>query len=357
MKRILIIILTIALFSNCTSLQVEYDVSGEIGFTAAAGNMTKAAVAGTSLPADLNMFIFAETHDNTASNANYFVNAEFKKKGSSNVWGGWKDNAVYPYYWPNVKTLHFAGYTKSGNATNASYDCSKGELAVSNYSPGTSTGGGANDLMWFPSTKLTRPAGFGRSDQVVPVEMFHTCAWISFVAVGDEVTGASSNDFKVTSMTMIGVDQTADVKCTAKVVGEDIVPTIKWTKNTDQTGSGTTYSVPVKAGGAQLQTTGVNVETGTATTNSGNVVLIPQRPGTLNLAYTYTNPAGTLITDHVSGLELAISADDSENFWQPGRHYIYTIKITTDKIIVVPTLTDTWGAADRDHDLSQNPAN
>lgn len=351
MKRILTIILMTAIFSACTSSLVEYDVLDEIGFTVAAGNMTKAAAAGTSLPSDLNMFVFAETHDNSESLANYLVNAEFKNKGNYK-WGGWKNNTAYPYYWPNVKTLHFAGYTKSGNATNGAYDCTTGTFTISNYSPGTSTGAGENDLMWFPSTKLTRSAGYAKSDEVVPVKMFHTCAWISFVVVGDQVTGSGSNDFKVTEMTMIGVDQTADLTCSAKYVDNKVVPTIIWKNNSDQTGDNTTYTVPVKAGGAQLQTTGVNVETGATSTNSGNVVLIPQKPGTMNLAYTYTNPAGTVVTDHVSGLDLSISKVDADDFWQPGRHYIYTIEIRVDKINVVPTLDQTWTYIDGGEDLS-----
>ena len=355
MKRILTIILTIGMFSACTLSQVEFDVPSEIGFAVAANNMTKAAVAGSTLSSDVHLMVFAETSENTSESADYLSNAEFKLKGN-NLWGGWKNNAAYPYYWPNERTLHFAGYTKSGNVTldNTSYNCQTGVLTISNYSPGTS---GANDLMWFPSTELTNAKGYGKTEGTVPVNLYHTCSWITFMVVGDDVTGSSSNDFKVTSMTMLGVDHTADLTCRATNSGGKIVPTIQWSKNTDQTGENTTYSVAVKNRGTQIMTNPLNVETGEADSKVGNVVLIPQKPGKLNLVYTYTNPAGTLVTDHVSGLELAISTNEGENFWNPGRHYIYTIEIRADKVIVVPTLTETWGKVDGDHDLSQNQTN
>ena len=347
MKKILLSLLAVAALASCSKMNVVYDEPAEIGFSAVAGNITKAVVDGNVMPTELNMYIFAETADNTTADANYINNGEFKYKGAYNsintessdnksVWGG-----VTPYYWPNVKTLHFAGYTKSGNVSSnatVAYNCTNGKLSITNYSPGTDTGKGANDLMWFPTTELLNAGGYDKKTDYVPVDLYHTCAWITFLVKGDDVTGKNGSTYKINSLTITNIDQTADVECSATASNTTITPNIIWSNNTTQT---ETYAVPFKTnGGFILSTTEKNVETEDATTTSGNVIVIPQTPGKLTLSYSYTSSVNVSITETVADLDLKVNTNAESNKWLPGVHYIYTITIKANEILVAPTPVD-----------------
>jgi hypothetical protein len=277
------------------------------------------------------MYVFAETTDNTAATANYIANGEFKHKTAINgteVWGG-----VTPYYWPNTKNLHFAGYSKSGNVaanTNpatVAYDCENDVLTIDGYTPGTGTD---NDLMFFPSTENDKAGGYDRYTDFVPVKMYHTCAWLSFYVKGDDVTGATGSTYKVTDLTITGIDATADLTCTGS--------SVSWANNT-----ATDATAAVLASGAvALSTTAAMAET---TPNS--TVLIPQDPGSLSVTYTYTSPAGQTVSETVTGLDLALAKDNATptpnegpEKWLPGKHYIYTITIKANEILIAPTPVD-----------------
>lgn len=319
MKKIFISLLAVAALAACTKSEVAYEAPAEIGFKAVAGNMTKAVVDGETYPTDLNMFVYAWTENSTAEAADYIAKGEFKYReaiGTTNVWGG-----VTPYYWPNVNKLYFAGFSKSGNAAaNATYNCQNDVLTVSNYTPGLT---GANDLMWFPKT--TQP--YGKTTKFVPVEMYHTCAWLSFYVKGDNVTGATGSTYKVTNLTINGIDATADLTCTGT--------TVSWANNT---ATDATFAV-LTNGSVSLATTATIAET-----TEGSTVLIPQTPGTLDVTYTYTSPAGTTITETKTGLDLALAKNDSDQTgptsWEPGKHYIYTITIKANEILIAPTPVD-----------------
>ena len=346
MKKIFFSIVALAALAACTKSEVAYEQPSEIGFSVVAGNITKSVVDGNVYPTSLNMYVFAETTDNTEAEANYILNGAFTHRDTkvegTDVWGG-----VTPYYWPNVKTLHFAGYSDAGNA-NGSYDCQTGELSIEDYTPkkgAEATEEGANDLMWFPSTELTHAAGYGKTDKYVPVYMYHTCAWITFIVKGEDPTVGT---YTVTDLTMTGIDQTADVTCSATCTDEDytkIVPNIVWSSNTDKTaGSATEYIIPVTGSSILLDEDGKDVETNAAydpaANAGGNVVVIPQVPGKLNLTYSYESTTGATIEETVEGLSLALATNDAE--WLPGKHYIYTITIKANEILIAPSVPVDW---------------
>ena len=339
MKKILSICLAAAAFVGCTSTSVEFDTPDEIGFTAVAGNMTKSVVSGTEYPTDLNMYVYAWTSDQTSGTPNYINGGEFANRGAYNeinttegqptdqVWGGGDGENANPYYWPNVKTLKFAGFSKSGNVTTAnvntkaSYSVNGDKIAITDYTPGT----GDNDLMYFPATA----AYLGKETSFVPVTMYHTCSWITFLVKGDDVT---AGDYTVTALTINDIDKTANVEC----VGTNVT----WSENTTQSED---YTVPVKGTGIVLsKDNALNVETNAAyaLAAGGNVVVIPQTPGTLTLTYTYTSPAGKTITEVKDNISLAVDAVDNE--WAPGKHYIYTITIKANEILIAPSAQG-WG--------------
>ena len=251
MKKIFFSIVALAALAACTKSEVAYEQPSEIGFAAVAGNMTKAAVDGTTFPTDLNMYIYANTVGNTGEDADYFANAEFTYLGAHKdvanngsdtkpVWGGGSSSTNrVPQYWPNVNKLHFAGYSKSGNIGNGAtvaYNCAENTLTINGYQPGTgfktvegNTVAVANDLMWFPSTEFAEPNGYGKNTTYVPVNMYHTCAWITFLVKGDTVTGASNTSYTLKSLNIAKIDDTANVVCTgSNTITAD---SIEWTGN------------------------------------------------------------------------------------------------------------------------------
>ena len=331
MKKIFISLLAVAAMAACAKTEVAYEEPAEIGFKAVAGNMTKTAVDGEAYPTSLNMYVFAQTTDNPATTANYIANGEFEHKTTvdeTKVWGG-----VTPYYWPNTKNLHFAGYSKSGNVTSATvaYNCQTDVLTIDGYTPGTGTD---NDLMFFPSTKSTTSAGYDKTTDFVEVDMLHTCSWISFFVKGDDVTGAATSTYKLTGLTITGIDATADLKCTGS--------TIAWSNNTATDATSAVLTSEVTLAGTGLE----NAEAVVAETTPTSTILIPQTPGKLNLTYTYKSTTNADIVETVTGLDLGLDTrvEDADNTdtvyktpWEAGKHYIYTITIKANEILIAPT--------------------
>lgn len=332
---------------SCSKIDTAFEAPHEISFEAVAGNITKAPVSGVAYPNSLNLYVNAYTADISAdaTTPNYFINGEFKYIRETEehvyVWGGWNSatNKANPYYWPNVKTLHFAGFSQSGNATNANatYSPKDDLLSITGYSPGTSKDAGGNDLMYFPSTKHTKSSGYGADTKYVTVNMYHTCSWISFFVKGDGVTGDGSN-YSVTDMYITELFNTANVTCSADVSTIDnvkkLTPEIEWT---DYDNEGT-YLVNVYKNGVTLYDNAKNVETNEAYSpaepvTGGNIVVIPQVPGKLNLIYKYGD-----IEKTVENLDLTYATDSEGNSipWQPGKHYIYTITIKANEILIAP---------------------
>lgn len=351
MKKIFFSIVTLAALAACTKSEVAYEQPSEIGFAVVAGNMTKAAVDGTTFPTDLNMYIYANTTTNAAEDADYFAMAEFtylsaysaintQSSDTKPVWGGGSSSSNRnPYYWPNVNKLHFAGFSKSGNVESATvaYNCVDNTLSITGYTPT----GDDNDLMWFPSTEFEQSEGFGKNTTYVPVDMYHACSWITFLVKGDTVTGANNTTYTLTSLNITNIDNTANVVCTGSnnITSASTV----WSQNED--GKTTDHAITFASGyTGKLTQTATNVESNDATTTSGNVVVIPQIPGSLELTYTYTSNSSQTITevfsienDNAPSLKLN---EGNTLAWEPGKHYIYTITIKANEILVAPTPVD-----------------
>ena len=350
MKKILSICLAAAAFVGCTNTDVEYDnTPKEIGFIAVADNMTRNVVAEAAYPTDLNMFVYSWTSDQTTGTPNYINGGEFEYRdaynnintestATNNVWGG-----VSPYYWPNVKTLKFAGFSKSGNVTTAnvttkaSYSVNGDKIAITDYTPGT----GDNDLMYFPAT-----TAYGKNTDFVPVTMYHTCSWITFLVKGDAVTAGK---YTVTGLQINGIYNQADVDCVAQTETNPIVwknydaPTVNQDVYTLNANALTAVTLPAATTeNGETKYPAVNIETGAAyaLADGGNVVVIPQTPGTLTLTYTYTSPAGQSIEEVKDNISLAVDAVN--NAWAPGKHYIYTITIKANEILIAPSAQG-WG--------------
>ena len=341
MKKIFFSIVALAALAACTKSEVAYEQPSEIGFVAVANNITKAPISGTTYPTSLDLYVNAFTSAATDA-PNYFTNIQFTHK-ANNKWGG-----VPSQYWPNETPLYFSGYSKSGSFTSASYVPSDDELTINEYKPGVETDLGANDLMWFPKTiEYTKQTGEGG----VAANMYHTCSWITFMIQGDETTGTSTSTYKITSLTMKGLDLTANVVCTGNVdlSQNTLSKYVVWSENTAQSES---YNVTVPAGGVSLASTYTsessktpkNLETNATTTTGGNIVVIPQKPGSIDLAWTYESNTGNDIPDSATGLSLQLTTDKNhvDNVWEPGKHYVYTITIKANEILIAPSVAVDW---------------
>ena len=93
----------------------------------------------------------------------------------------------------------------------------------------------------------------------------------------------------------------------------------------------------VKASGSESLTyTPKNIEKNNTKDDEGNVVVIPQTPGTIDITWTYESAAGAVVTDSATDLDLKLAADNTQS-WEPGKHYIYTITLKANEILIAPT--------------------
>ena len=362
MKKIFFSIVALAALAACSKTEVAYEqTADEIGFVAVANTLTKSPVSGDTYPTTLDMYVnaFVNAANVTTTTPDYFENVHFLHK-SNNKWGGDPSQ-----YWPNETALKFSGYSISGNIgedNKGSYNPSTDVLTITGYNPGTDAGEGKNDLMWFPATgEYTKLSG----KDGVTAQMYHTCSWITFLVQGDAVTSLAGNEYTITSLEINGVNMVGKVTCagTAKDDENNSIPLsnanlkefVKWTQLSNSTAP---YEVNVYTDGVSLvgtYTPGTpadgetpeipesyspkNIETNANTTTGGNIVVIPQKPGSISLAWTYKSPAGQPVEDSATGLSLKLN-DANTLDWEPGKHYVYTITVTASEILIAPTPTE-----------------
>ncbi len=333
MKKILFAIVAVAAMSACTKSEVQYEQQQEIGFAPVAHNVTK-SVAGINdhaFPTTQNLYVFANSQDQavdgTLSNAwsqAYLTNAEFLYNRLANgVYEG-KD----PYYWPNVKSLIFAGYSSACNiadiATSAEVNFTSNTITIPGYVQNNANGytkdgdeitlkPGANDLMWFP----WNGNAYTKRTEAIPVTMKHACSWITVKVLGDGVT---ANNWKLHELKINDLYHEGTATCGATeatwVVSDE--------PNFEKVFENTT-GTPIPA-------------TATAMENvADNMVVIPQVPTTLDVTYSYTAQSGQTITEIKKGLPLKYNGNSK---WMSGKHYTYTITITAAEILIAPTVEE-----------------
>ena len=78
-----------------------------------------------------------------------------------------------------------------------------------------------------------------------------------------------------------------------------------------------------------------NIETGATTTTGGNIVVIPQIPGSIDIEWTYPSSTGASISDSATGLSLKLDEGNTLK-WEPGKHYVYTITLGANEILISP---------------------
>ena len=341
MKKIIISMMAIAALAACTKSEVQYEPAGEISFAPVASNVTK-SVAGYDgdafdgvFPTNVNLYVFANA-SNDAGDAwtdPYFKNALFvwdEEKGEedSQTFGDKVYDTEGAYagnptrYWPNVKTLKFAGYSDACNVSTLSptMNSDLSALTIEGYVQDNTTAKnieeGANDLMWFPcdGTAYTKSAG------EIAAQMKHACSWITIKVAGDDVTAGK---WILNSLVVKSLIHSGSVVCDAT--------TANWTLGTEKAdedyyNKGTTFTKEY-----------VKYEDET-----NNFIVLPQPPTSLDVTYTYTSQEATGTTAAITLTEtknvpLTFNGTDS---WAPGVHYIYNVKITASEILIDPVVVD-----------------
>ena len=336
MKKIFISLLAVAALAACSKSEVQYEPDGEISFAPVAKNVTK-SVAGYNgdnfdgvFPTNVNLYVFANASNDagTAWDAPYFANALFKHYADK----GSEDTQTHPTegtvattgayagdptrYWPNVKTLKFAGYSDAcGVVKNAEMDFAANELTIPAYTQDneTYTAEGANDLMWFPCDGQA----YTKQDNEIAAQMKHACSWITINVAGDDVT---AGNWTLNSLVVKTLIHSGSVVCDAT--------TADWTLGTetddeDYYNDGTTFT-----------TSYVKYEK-----NANNFIVLPQEPTDLEVNYTYTSDATNNLT-LTETKSVSLDYDATGTAWQPGVHYIYNVLITASEILIDPVVVD-----------------
>lgn len=334
MKKILLSLLAVAALASCSKMNVVYDEPAEIGFSAVAGNITKAGGKTGALSTDQELGIWAfwdndatvgTVSDFTAYNDNYLVNALFVNKGNSS-WGG----SPTGYPWPVNGALVFSGYTTqtdavfptTGDGTTVSYDFANDIMTFTNYKHSNDF-----DLCWFGRTSSSY--NNRANGTAVPVTLSHALTWISIDVYGE---GTPVNNWVITSMTLKNVIDEGTGTCK----GND--KTATWVLSTvdDDKSDMSIYSGShtIQAGSEQT-IDGDIVMKGTHLTDN---VVIPSLP--LELKIDYTFPVGNVTKSDSKTVSLKLNTDNTE-LWKSGYHYTYTLKFSGNEILVAPSY-DEW---------------
>lgn len=328
MKKIFISLFAVAALAACTKSEVQYEPAGEIGFAPVASNVTKsvAGVENTTFPTSLDLYVFANAQADDLTDswpATYFKNAKFiYDRLQNNIYEG-----ETPRYWPNVKSLVFAGYSNACNidevAANSTMDFTTNTLSIKGYvQDNTKTELGANDLMWFPWDSKS----YTKADANVPAPMKHACSWITVKVKSN----GNYTDLKLHDLTINGLYKTGNATCTSTEA--------TW-ETLGETSAETLYS----SNGEEVTTTETVFEN-----NNNNMVVLPQTPTTINVTYSFVPQEGVpAIKETKKNLELKFDGDKK---WESGKHYIYTITISATEILIAPTV-DEWS------DVTVNPIN
>ena len=337
MKKIFFSLVAIAALAACSKSEVQYEPAGEIAFAPIASNVTK-SVAGYDgdtfdgvFPTDVNLYVFANASNDegTAWTDPYFANALFKwdaAKGVEDVQGTVATEGAYAgyptRYWPNVKTLKFAGYSDACNVSDLTptMNSDLSALTIESYvQDNTKTAEGANDLMWFPCDGTA----YDKTANEIAASMKHACSWITIKVAGDAVT---SDNWTLNSLVVTDLVHSGSVVCGAT--------TATWTLDTakadeDYYNADTTFTDEY-----------LKYEK-----NANNFIVLPQEPTNLEVNYTYVSDnRGTVDTaDDITLTEtksVSLDYDTAGTAWQSGVHYIYNVKITATEILIDPVVVD-----------------
>lgn len=354
MKRLVIAALAIGAMAACTKSNVQYEQPGEISLQPVAQKATKAAVDGNVYPTTESFNVWAWWGDETAGTkleefdqtiTPYIAEGKFVYR-KDNSWGG-----QTPYYWPTKGSLVFAGYSPASANGTFNFDFANKTFTATDYIQSNNKAD-AKDLMWFDVTNESYDQN-GADDKGVPVEFQHALSWLTFKFNLKESTTAEM--WTITDVTLKGIEDKATftaVKGGAYTWSE---ATLFNSGEIDVFTEAESYLVKYVDGGTVLPGTDVGEED--AVVKEKAVLVIPQScaPAVVDANGNVTTAAAAelVITynlktyigenNYLNDQTVTLPLNGSpitENKWEPGNHYIYTITFGANEILIAPTVED-----------------
>lgn len=362
MKKIFFSLVALAALAACSKSEIAYEQTGEIVLSPVTSNTTK-SVAGYNgntfdgiFPTGIDLYVFAnageagsaaEQHDEP-----YFRNAKFKWAAGGSLDSFDHDNnaetssilttgayAGEPTrYWPNVKTLVFAGYsdacnikanlTDDNDETTPTMNFATNVLTIPAYTQdnATYTAEGVNDLMWFSRTNP-----YSKQTAEIVTNMKHACSWITVNVKGNDVTKGKwiLNSLIVTNIAHKGTAECGEASATWDDNDLDLYDDEDYynaqTTTTFNPAEGTTFTDQY-----------VEYHEGTA----NNFIVIPQTPTTLEVTYSYNSDTDIVFSETKSISLDYDGVDETNAAWQSGVHYIYNLTITATEILIDPVVVE-----------------
>ena len=350
MKKIFFSLVAIAAIAACSKSEIQYEQTDAITLAPVTSNTTK-SVAGYNgdtfdgiFPTDIDLYVFANAGEaGSAPSAHgepYFKNARFKYNSGKGTTGAYE--GIPTHYWPNVKTLVFAGYSDACglSKTTPVMNFEANVLTIPEYVQDNAhyTAEGANDLMWFGGTE----AYSKRATEIV-AQMKHACSWITINVKGDGVTAKNENNsgWILNSLVVKNIAHKGKAECGATAASWGALN--NYADENYYNAQTTDKFVPTQ--GTTFTTDYAKYED-----NANNFIVIPQTPTTLEVTYSYMSDVANNITfseTKVISLDHD-GADATNNAWESGKHYIYNLYITATEILIDPVVVDWTAGANTD---------
>lgn len=342
MKKILFSLVALAALAACSKSEIAYEQTGEIMLAPVTSNTTK-SVAGYNgnafdgiFPTEIDLYVFANAGEpgKTAPEHDepYFRNAQFewftiaeKPNATNNTAAGGAYAGTTTRYWPNVKTLVFAGYSDACglSKTTPTMDFENDELTIPAYTQDNVNykTEGANDLMWFPCS-----IPYSKQTSEIVANMKHACSWITIKVAGDATT---KDNWILNSLVVTDFAHTGTATCGTTAATWDSYSDVE---PEDYYNAQTTSTFKPQEG-----TTFTDEHVEYYKTAANNFIVIPQVPTTLEVTYSYESD--TDIWFHETKV-ISLDYDGAGTQWQSGVHYIYNLTITATEILIDPVVVE-----------------
>lgn len=344
---IILLAAILSLVPACTKVGVRYEPASKeiavIPVTALASKTVPGPVDGADYPTDETFGIFAYHCNTSAGSWNdpsqtvtpYILDGEFKFR-EGNVWGGWNGETEdkYPYYWPTLGSLVFAGYSPyerkdEAPVSGASFSVENKTLSirgyqVEEYSPMTEAdtpyeNKTQSDLMYFlPKADASGNYVGTNGDDAYGAIFHHALALVVF-----NVQAESSDDVNYIRLKGITLDGMASAGDLSVQMSNTPAGNVEWTLSDGASfESRSVLYNPSESGGMKLST---------ATRQVVEILTIPV--GLHNIKITYS---------------LIVNGDPHEETmtyqtqWEAGKKYVYNLILGTENIHLIPQITTDW---------------
>lgn len=324
MKKIFFSLLAIAALASCAKTEPVYlEDNSEIKLapvTSVATKTVNGSIDGTVYPAEEEFNVWAYwanqpagskfEKDETSAGA-YLNDVTFVNKGQ--YWGG-----QTTYYWPKNGSLRFAAYSPE-TVTGVSHALASDTYTV-NYTQTNNTKETVDFLLAATSPSYTAQT----AAENVSVVFEHALAWITI-----QVKAANADAAKAFTIKDVIVEDAYTAGTLAAAMTDGI-----------QYGEWSAQATEADYEVVKGKTINVTTEATVVEDNAKGTVVIPQVPTTLTINYTQNKMEGTPeLGSQTVNVPLELD-DETNNKWEPGKHYIYTVIFDLDEILINPSVVD-----------------